>query len=131
MREKIIHAARSYIGVPWKHQGRSIHGLDCAGLVVRVAHDLELSAFDTSDYGRDPLGGRLQLILEQEAVRNDQYQLGSILLMRFKDEPQHLAIVSDYGIIHAHAAVRKVVEHRLDDLWRSRIVAAYDFPGVA
>jgi hypothetical protein len=34
-------------------------------------------------------------------------------------------------MIHAYANVRKVVEHRLDDIWRSRIAGVYTYPGVS
>ncbi len=60
---------------------------------------------------------------------------GDLLLMRFEQEPQHLAIVGDYefgglSIIHAYAQARKVVETRLDDVWLSRVVVAYRFQGI-
>lgn len=32
-RAAICAAARAYLGVPWMGQGRSIHGIDCTGLV--------------------------------------------------------------------------------------------------
>jgi cell wall-associated NlpC family hydrolase len=32
----IVSAARSWLGVPWRHQGRTRQGVDCAGLVVLV-----------------------------------------------------------------------------------------------
>jgi hypothetical protein len=57
------------------------------------------------------------------------------VLMRFEGDPTHLAIVGEHpegglSIIHAYAFSRKVVEHRLDEKWRSFIVAAYTMPGV-
>jgi hypothetical protein len=33
-------------------------------------------------------------------------------------------------IVHAYASVRKVVENRVDDKWRARIVGAYRYRGV-
>jgi hypothetical protein len=46
-------------------------------------------------------------------------------------------VVGDYvhgglSLIHAYngAGVNKVVEHRLDESWRRRIVAAWQFRGV-
>jgi len=46
-------------------------------------------------------------------------------------EPQHLAIVTPYrhgglAMIHAYSRSSAVVEHRLADVWRARIVAAGD-----
>jgi cell wall-associated NlpC family hydrolase len=44
----IIAAARSWLGVPWRHQGRTRQGVDCAGLVVLVGRGLGLDDYDTS-----------------------------------------------------------------------------------
>jgi len=38
----VVAQARKYMGVRWAHQGRSPAGMDCAGLVIRVAQDLGL-----------------------------------------------------------------------------------------
>lgn len=133
----VVTAARSYIGVRWHHQGRSRAGLDCAGLVVCVAHDLGLSDFDTRDYGRLPAGDAMRKVMRTHCTElpADALAPGVVALMRFDAEPQHLAIVADYlygghSIAHALMQSRRVVEHRLDDLWRGRIVSLYALPGV-
>jgi cell wall-associated NlpC family hydrolase len=130
MRQAIVACARSYLGVQWLHQGRSRLGLDCAGLIVRVARDLGLSDFDVTGYGKEPQGNALRAILEQHSIAVEKPEVGDILLLRFTRLPQHLAIVTDYGIIHTHRAVGRVVEHGLDRLWRARLVAAFAYPGV-
>ncbi len=48
--------------------------------------------------------------------------------MAWGREPQHVALVTDHGIIHSYSGVGKVVEHGLDDRWQQRITAAYRFP---
>jgi cell wall-associated NlpC family hydrolase len=55
-RTDIVAAARTYLGVPWRHQGRTRAGLDCAGLIVMVARDLALSDYDSTAYGRRAQG---------------------------------------------------------------------------
>lgn len=129
-RQQIVDEARSYLGCRWHHQGRSRAGVDCIGLVIRVAHALGLSTFDIADYSRqpDPTMMRGLLALHMEPVASPQ--IGDVLLMKFEREPQHVAIVTDQGIIHAYAQARRVVEHRLDSLWKSRIVGAYQFKGI-
>lgn len=129
-RLEVIEQARKYLGVRFHHQGRNSAGLDCAGLVVRVAHDLELSSFDSRDYGREPNAGMLKSVMESNMDRVRKYVPGDVVLMRFNKEPQHLAIVTELGIIHAYAQARKVVEHSLDTVWLSRIIAAYSFRGL-
>jgi cell wall-associated NlpC family hydrolase len=129
-RQQIVDEARAHLGCRWIHQGRSRAGVDCVGLVIRVAHALGLSTFDTADYSRQPDPVRMRALLAEHMVPISRPRIGDVLLMRFEHEPQHVAIVSDIGIIHAYAQARRVVEHRLDDIWQSRIVGAYQFKGI-
>lgn len=130
-REDVVVAARKYLDVRWKHQGRNpASGLDCLGLIVQVAKDLGVKPQDATDYTRTPDARRLMAELESQLLRVSQYQIGDILLMRMGTNPQHLCIVTDKGIIHAHANVRRVVEHGLDENWGSKIVCAFAIPGI-
>ena len=54
--------------------------------------------------------------------------LADIYFMAWGREPQHVALITDKGIIHSYSGVGKVVEHALDESWRRRIVAAYRYP---
>jgi hypothetical protein len=135
--DQVVAAARSYIGTRWHHQGRNRAGLDCVGLIVCVAHDLGVSDFDSRDYGRLPSADALREGLRAHCIELPVAALapGLLALMRFEREPQHLAFTADYlygglSIVHALAQSRRVVEQRLDDLWRGRIVALYQMPGV-
>lgn len=138
-RQDILLEARAWIGTRWMHQ-QSLKGVacDCIGLVKGVAINVGLLPADFatrpevtqfSGYGRRP-DGRLIRALDLFLDRVTRPELGDVLLMRFDQNPQHVAIVSDIGIIHSHASARRVVEHRLDDLWTQRIVAIYRFRGV-
>ena len=60
---QVVAAGRCYTGVRWHHQGRTRAGLDCAGLIIRTAHDLGLSEFDLADYGRLPDGRMSELLI--------------------------------------------------------------------
>lgn len=138
-RTQVVEEARKWLGVPWKHQGRSRQGLDCAGLIVVVAQALKLSTFDSSDYGRIPDGISILQICKDNLVELPKYvpmKAGQILLMKFERHPQHLGIVGDYSVpgevslIHSYAGSRKCTEHRLDSIWTSRILYKFDYPGV-
>lgn len=129
--EQFVQAARAYTGVRWRHQGRSSLGVDCIGLVILAAHDLGLTDHDQTDYGRIPDGQKLQQELSKHLIKVDAPQVGDVLLMRFDQNPQHVAIKTDLGILHAYAQVRRVVEHRLDDVWASRILATYRFKEIS
>lgn len=136
-REDLIRTARSYLGTPWVHQGRvKGAGVDCGGLLIGVAQELGLLTFEERAYGRIPDGHMLRAVCEAYLQRIDVAELrpGDVLLMRFKEHPQHLALLGELGgrqtLIHAYSAAGRVVEHGLDEVWRARIVAAYRFPGV-
>ena len=119
-----IAAARSYVGVPFRHQGRTRHGVDCIGLVVCAARDIGITLADRTDYARDP-NGLLPLEMARQFAPVESPQAGDILLMRFRGEPQHVAILAGETLIHSYASIGRVVEHGLDAKWRRRIVAAY------
>jgi cell wall-associated NlpC family hydrolase len=129
-RQQIIDAARSYRGCAYHHQGRNRAGIDCAGLIVCVGRDVGIELRDMGGYPRTPDGKALRSFVEEQASRVTEYQPGDILLMRFERDPQHLAIVTDRGMIHSYLGAGKVTEHGIDATWAKRIVAAYAFPGV-
>lgn len=113
----IVESARKYLGVPFRHQGRNILGLDCAGLVVIALLDIGVQVKDVYGYSVNPHKGRLETaILENPAISEiaitDAIE-GDILLIKFHTEPQHVAIKTDIGIIHSTSLIGKVVEHRM------------------
>lgn len=135
--DDIILAARSALGVPFKHQGRGLSGLDCVGLPLFVADRLGIKYTDVSGYARRPSGGKLEATFDEHVasgillrVLPSDMQAGDFLMMRFGGEPQHLAIYTGENIIHSYQAVGKVCEHRLDDKWSARIVRVYRLAGV-
>ena len=136
--DDIVAAARSAIGIPFKHQGRSALGIDCVGLPLLVAAKLGVQGVvDVVGYSRRPSGGKLEATFDAHVesgvlvrVQISAMQAGDFLMMRFRGEPQHLAVYTGENIIHAYEAAGKVCEHRLDDLWRKRIVRVYRLAGV-
>jgi hypothetical protein len=139
MGNKIAHAARGWIGTRFHHQGRlkksQNHkgGVDCLGLLIGVANELELpySKYDENDYSHYPDTNKLKKILAaaMQEIQVIDITSGDILLLNIDGNPQHLAIVGQisnkFTIIHAYAPARCVVEHIIDDWWHTRIVAAY------
>jgi len=130
---EIVQEAKTWIGTPFKHQGRVKGlGIDCVGLIIGVAHYFKLTEFDYTNYSHTPDGFLMRQLLDQHlrSIPIEAAKSGDIVLMRFEAQPQHVGILSDYGIIHAYRQVRRCVEHRLDHLWQSRMVGAYAYPGV-
>lgn len=140
----VVAEAHSWLGTPFVHQAskRGV-GVDCVGLIAGVARELGLpgiAAFDASPkykgYGREPdpkvlLRGCQEFLDE---ISLDEVREGDILLMRYARDPMHFAIVTRLDpmyVIHAlGVTTRNVAEHRLDDVWRSRILRAYRYRGL-
>lgn len=130
-----IAEARTYLDPPvrFRHQGRSHRGVDCAGLLLASMAAIGRPIADLSAYGREPLGDGLRGMLVAnlgESVPKAEMRPGDVVLMRFRGEPSHVALLGDYpyggcSLIHAYAMAKKVVEHRLDDEWAGYIVEVW------
>jgi NlpC/P60 family putative phage cell wall peptidase len=129
-RERIILEARSWKGTPFRHQGR-IKGMacDCAGLVIGVARELDLPYRDVLDYGRQPHLKRMRTALDEQMDRIaiGSAKPGDVIWITWQRYPQHLAILTDIGMIHAYESAGEVVEHPMNNGWRSLIRAAYSY----
>lgn len=144
-------SARSWVGTKFVHQGRlkksatSAGGVDCLGLLIGVAEELQLqladgtkvASLDERTYQRIPDGQLLKEKLSQllTQISSDDVEEGDVVLVSFDGNPQHLGLIvhhqddesdsSHLNIIHAYAQVRKVVEHHYDAFWRGKTVAAF------
>jgi len=129
---RVVESARAWLGVPYHHQGRSKTGVDCIGLLIKVAHDLNLSDYDYTAYKETPDGKTLMLEASRMLSRIPASKAipGDLYVMRFRQDPQHFAIKTDTGIIHALRGSGKVIETGIGEKWKSRIVAAFRFKGV-
>ncbi len=142
-RDEIVADARLWVGTPYVHQAR-VRGVgsDCIGVIGGIARDRgtpEGLAWERDpaahDYGPIPNPRRL---LEQcahwlDRIATTDAVAGDVLLMRFTDDPQHFALlVTPTYIVHAsQMVVGRVVETRLDDAWRNRVVRAYRYRGIS
>lgn len=136
-REQIVAAARGWLGTRWHHQGRLKGvGTDCAGLVIGVGQELGLTEFDMTGYGHRPDSRELEQLCHDHMspIPVASARPGDVLLIEVDKQPQHMAFKTEIdgaaGMIHAYAPLRQVVEHRIDDDWGARIVAAFQIPGV-
>lgn len=138
-RQDIMNEADDWLGVRWRHQGRTrINGIDCVGLVVLTGGALGLIGDfkDTQQYARTPSLGSLAQPFDDNMTRKplDLRQKGDVVLMRDDVYPCHVGIITESigleGMIHAHALSRKVVKHPLDDQWVDKMTHCYAFRGV-
>lgn len=127
--DELITEAREWIDTPFHHQGRAKdRGVDCIGLPVGCLRNLGVDVYDPDGYAREPNG-----TLEKELYKRlepIEFQPGALLLFRIRTNPQHVAIATDYGMIHAYSGANKVVEHLIDDFWAKRLLKCYALPGV-
>ena len=136
----IVIQARTWLGTPFHHQARlKGKGCDCLGLIVGVVEELGLkdvhgrllSSYDEITYPKEPDGAylieKLTDILTEVPIADAR--AGDLALFKVRENPQHLAILTDYenalGMIHSFAPSRRVIEHRLDDDWKSRLLKVY------
>ncbi len=137
-RDDVVSVARSYLGTPWRHLGRSEHGLDCVGLIVVVCSILKLSGYDLKTYPREPRSSEfLEHFLRGGGTRValDAAFPGDLVLFREQRYPCHVAFLSERDglptIIHAHATRRAVLEEVLVSIWLAKRLAAIRLPGVS
>lgn len=112
----IVAEARTWLGVPWRHQGRTRAGIDCVGLLVCVARALGLSDYDRSGYGRHAQG---QAFVHHFRAAMDPIAIaaagpGDVLVFADRAYPCHCGVLTEkHGVphlLHAHATRRKVIE---------------------
>lgn len=143
MHSKDVYAcAETWLGVPWRHQGRSRQGVDCAGLIICVGNELGLigkpnEPFNTPSYQRHAHGFKfLERFREQmHEVPLGDTQAGDVLIFSEVQFPCHCGIISGHyqtaKMIHAYNLQRKVIEEPLKQSgYENRIVACFRFNGV-
>lgn len=137
--KKIIQEAHSWLGTRYKHQGRvkisseGKGGCDCLGFImglgIKTKFGIDLKSYDQQVYPKlltsNALLEQLDLLLEPM----DDIALGSILLIKINNWPQHLAVVvetnPDIVIIHSYLQARKVVKQILPKDWKESIDRIY------
>jgi cell wall-associated NlpC family hydrolase len=132
-RTAMVAYARSLVGTPFRHRGRSVRGVDCIGLVVLALRQVGVTTADERLYGRtpEPEGAKLrQTLVDHFGQPIPELQPGAIVTMQWHGRPNHVGIVGEtpYGelsLIHADSKMGAVVEHRLADPWPRRIVEGW------
>jgi cell wall-associated NlpC family hydrolase len=117
--DDVVREARTWVGVPWRHQGRSDRGVDCVGVPVLVARSLGISDYDMTNYPRRPDGSFISYFREHlDPVRPDEARDGDVLVFAEGRHPCHCGIrTTRHGrpaVVHAHAGRRAVLEETLE-----------------
>jgi NlpC/P60 family putative phage cell wall peptidase len=137
VRERIVAAARGWIGTPYRHQA-SLKGVgcDCLGLLVGVWRELggrasPLPAY-TPDWaeasGRETFAEGLGRVLR--AVAPEEALAGDVVLFRWRAHlpAKHAGILVAPGrMVHAQERAA-VADVPLGSWWRKRMAFAFAFP---
>lgn len=139
----LIAAARSLLGVPFKHQGRNEFGLDCIGLVTLAmeragAPRVHVPGVTTSpNYSRRVQPNVLELLEKHLCGRLAEPVAGSLIVFWFRADPQprHHALMTESGtFVHANQAgpkpLRRVTETPLRGQWQRDAHSFWKLPGV-
>ncbi len=141
MEQRIVAAARGWIGTPYRHQASCRGaGTDCLGLLRGVWREVlgtepeipPAYSMDWSEPARDEI---LWAAAERHLLAKplDHEALGDVLLFRMRGGAvaKHLGLSGQIGtsatFIHAYSG-HSVVESPLSMPWRRRIVARFTFP---
>lgn len=135
IREKIIIEARSFVGVKFRHQGRSHQGVDCAGLLYCVFDYVVGLNGNYEEYPNQLKSGMVFRKMRDYGDRISQKDAGpgDVILMNFQGSSTHLGILTEHGVIHADGPLGRVVEHCIKEslvIFNGRIVAYFRIKGV-
>lgn len=143
----VLTVARSWMGTPFAHQGRTKHvRVDCIGLVIEVCREVGLvdaaglpPDWDHVGYGRfpDSYGLTLHLLAYLTPVTRQAMRAGDVALFRCgTGAPAHMGFLGDaatpLSLIHAFNArtmrMARVQEHRFSGFWYHSLHSVYRLP---
>lgn len=132
--QEVVRVARTWVGVPFLHQGRARNGVDCVGLPIVVLNELGAieADFEIRDYSRMPNGETLEKRLIAHCTPLPKYVPGCLVAIQWQRTLAHVAIYSDTDtLIHSLERQGKVIEHGFRGMWRTRYAqGAWALPGV-
>jgi cell wall-associated NlpC family hydrolase len=132
IRDEIIAEARTYLNTPFVHQGRVKGvGIDCAGMMRLPAIFVGIEIEDVPAYSRSS-HSVLKPLIEKYCVKVIDPKPTDIYLFYYiHNQPQHMAWVTDKGMLHACVKSKKVIEHVFDSRWKKRLEGCYRLRALA
>ncbi len=119
--DDFIQAARSYLTLPWLHQGRNRAGVDCVGLIIAAAADIGIEIGDSLGYRRTPDPERFVEHIKSVTDPATGSAPGVVALFRERQQPCHAGIFAEregvLTLIHSYAPIGKVMEEPFIHHW--------------
>jgi cell wall-associated NlpC family hydrolase len=125
-----------YVGLPYRHGGRSLDGLDCLGLVQLVWQEqfgVPLPPYDGPRWGlcrnREDIGAAAVAYAKSfVTIPKGEEQLGDGILIRTRGLPLHAALVVGDGLmLHIEEGNYSCIARYNSFEWASRIASFYRY----
>lgn len=131
-----MYVANGLVGVRYRKQGRNSSGLDCAGLVIVIAHLLDITDKDTTAYSDRPNVEEFTAFMIETGCKQlpmTQLAHGDIVRLNTSGWPVHLGIyeIDDRGqewYIHAFLPHKKVTRDPFTDVVKRDLSSVWRFP---
>ena len=122
---------KKYLGIPYRHKGRSLSGLDCYGLIIKIYADFGIELIDLQDeYDERWQWKRWAESIEQYYKKWQKVeipQLLDIVLFKKNDIVNHGGVVLNNNKF-IHCCKLGVIVSRLDEqMWQRRIEGFYRY----
>ncbi len=139
-RDDILAEARTWLGVPFKHQGRTHRGVDCVNLLKQVCVGLGVDdpTPDIIDYPRRPsefMSFIKYLDDNLIKIKNRELKVGRVVAFKDARFPYHCGILGmregEFTVIHAAMRHKRVVEELyIQQGWDKKLIGVYEFPSI-
>ncbi len=133
----IVECAHTLIGVPFKHMGRNLLGIDCVGVPIYIAKTLTIKDWASPAYLPRPNMEFFEKLIRESGstpVPFKEVAHGDMLrLLSFGRYPVHVGIYeklpngAEY-VIHAYQPFKKVVRSRLTPKEWEKVHSVWRFP---
>ena len=131
---EVVREARTWVGVPFRHQGRDRSGVDCGGIIAVVLRELGAlpDGFDLVGYPHRQSVESIEPNIQAHCTVLPEPVPGALIAIRFQRTITHVGIYTDTDtLIHALEKHGRVIEHGFRGMWKTRYAAGYwALPGV-
>jgi cell wall-associated NlpC family hydrolase len=136
--EEIIKAAKSLLGTPFRHQGRSAKtGVDCVGFLMEIGKrvDYDHEVMDRTTYKRipDESIALKYLRLNMNEIPLEEVGIGDVITMRIAGKEVHVGVkIDDTRFIHARNKGGFSGSVQLDYIknWKDYFVRGFRLKGI-